>query len=229
VFYGLTSHNIDVYGFKSKGEFPRIYRDFIREHGAPSTLRRDNAKEEQSAAIIDIHRELYIKDQFSEPYHPQQNQVESKAINWIKNTSHVVLDRQGAPDSAWYFAAKYLSDVHSICYDNALGMSPHQKRTGLMPDISAYLQFQFWECILFLDHEETWPSSKECTGYWVGVAHDAVGDIFTYWIFDDQSKCLLGQSVICPFHSNDQVKWDSSFANSPFKNSAQNGRGHHAI
>ena len=62
VFYGLTSHCIDVYGFKSKGEFPTLYRDFIRENGAPSTLRRDNAKEEQSTAVQDIHRELYIKD-----------------------------------------------------------------------------------------------------------------------------------------------------------------------
>jgi hypothetical protein len=77
-------------------------------------LQYDNAKEEQSAAIIDIHCEFYIKDQFSEPYHPQQNPVESKAINWIKNMSHVLLDRQGAPDSAWYFTAKYLSDVHSM-------------------------------------------------------------------------------------------------------------------
>ena len=51
VFYGLQSHQIDVYGFRRKGEFPQIYRDFIREQGAPSALQRDNAKEEQSAAV----------------------------------------------------------------------------------------------------------------------------------------------------------------------------------
>ena len=58
VFYSLDSHCIDVYGFRSKGEFPRVYKDFIREQGAPSVLRRDNAKEEQSAEVLEIHREL---------------------------------------------------------------------------------------------------------------------------------------------------------------------------
>ena len=38
VFYGLKSTQIDVYGFRSKGEFPHRYRDFIKDHGAPSAL-----------------------------------------------------------------------------------------------------------------------------------------------------------------------------------------------
>ena len=63
VFYGTKSHTIFIYGFRKKGEFPKLYREFIREHGAPSALRRDNAKEEQSEEVMDIHRELFIKDQ----------------------------------------------------------------------------------------------------------------------------------------------------------------------
>lgn len=70
VFYGTKSHTIFIYGFRKKGEFPKLYRDFIREHGAPSALRRDNAKEEQSKEVLDINRELFIKDQYTEPYHP---------------------------------------------------------------------------------------------------------------------------------------------------------------
>ena len=38
VFYGLKSHKIDVYGFRRKGEFPHIYRDFIKDQGAPPRL-----------------------------------------------------------------------------------------------------------------------------------------------------------------------------------------------
>ena len=85
VFYGTKSHTIFIYGFRKKGEFPKLYRDFIREHGAPSTLRRDNAKEEQGEEVIEINRELLIKDQYTEPYHPQQNPVESGAIRYIKD------------------------------------------------------------------------------------------------------------------------------------------------
>src|SRR5687767_11012289 len=55
VFFGTKSHTIFLYGIKSKGEFPRVYRDYIRDHGAPSALRRDKAKEEQSEVIKDIN------------------------------------------------------------------------------------------------------------------------------------------------------------------------------
>jgi len=89
-----------------------------------------------------------------------------------------------------FCANKYLAEIHSICYNKSIGMSPKQRRTGVTPDISAYLQYKFSECVLYLDHEETWPSSNERPGYWVGVAHN-IGNAITYWIFDDQMKCLI--------------------------------------
>ena len=92
VFFGLKSHMINVYGMKSKNNFPEVYKDFIREQGCPSALRRDNAKEEQSEDVIKIHRDLFIKDQFTEPYHPQQNPVELRAIKYLKEHSHILLD-----------------------------------------------------------------------------------------------------------------------------------------
>jgi hypothetical protein len=128
IFFGLKSHCINVYGFKLKGEFPRIYKDFIREEGAPSSLRRDNAKEEQSWQVQDIQRTLYVKDEYSEAYNPQQNPVEGRAIRWLKMASHSLLDKTGTPDTAWYFAIKYLADVHNITYDPTLNTTPYQKR-----------------------------------------------------------------------------------------------------
>jgi hypothetical protein len=139
VFYGLKSHCITMYGFQSKGEFPRNYQDFLREQGAPSYLRRDNAKEEQSWHVQDIQRSLLIKDEFSEAYNPQQNPVEGRAIRWLKQASHTLLDPSGAPDAAWYLAIKYLLDIHNITYDTTLGCTPYEKRHGITPDISAYL------------------------------------------------------------------------------------------
>ena len=84
VFYGIKSHIIFIYGFRKKEKFPRLYRDFIRDNGAPSALRRDNAREEQSEEVMDIQRQLLFKDQYTEPYHPQQNPVEFNAIRYIK-------------------------------------------------------------------------------------------------------------------------------------------------
>src|SRR5688572_21909453 len=203
IFFGTKSHAIFVYGIRSRAEFPNVYKNFIREHGAPSALRRDNAREERSEQVVDINREFMIKDQFTEPYHPQQNPVETGAIRYLKSQVQVLLDNTGAPDSTWYLAVQYVADVHNICSDLNLPdqMTPLQYKTGVTPDISVYLQFTFWQPILDLDHESNWPSSKERSGRWVGVAHN-IGDALTFWILDDQNKQLLAKSVVRPFCHN---------------------------
>lgn len=213
-YFGITSKMINVYGFRSKGEFPQNYRDFIREEGAPSALRRDNAPEEKSQEILDIHRQFAIKDQWSEAYNQQQNPVEGCAIRWLKSACHGLLDRTGAPPSAWYFALRYLADVHNFTYDKGLGMTPYQRRHGTVPDISAFLQHGFWDPILYLDHEDHWPATKERPGRWLGVAHN-VGDILTYWILDDQTKRVLARSVVRPNSENRRVSWDPALTTEP--------------
>jgi hypothetical protein len=46
-----------VAGMKTESEFPDVYFDFIRQHGIPSELRRDNAKSEMSQRVRQIHRD----------------------------------------------------------------------------------------------------------------------------------------------------------------------------
>ena len=61
IFFGTKSHTISVYGIKSRGEFPNVYRDFIKDHGAPSALRKDNAREEKGEQVTCISRDFMIK------------------------------------------------------------------------------------------------------------------------------------------------------------------------
>ena len=76
VFHGCTSKFIEVHGMKTKSEFPEVHKDFLRERGIPHTLQKDNAKSKNSAAVKEIHQELVIRDEETEPHHPQQNPVE---------------------------------------------------------------------------------------------------------------------------------------------------------
>ena len=70
VFVGLTSRRITTIGMKTKSEFPKAYQDFMRRRGIPHTLRPDNAKEEESEDIMDLHCDLVISDEFTEPRCP---------------------------------------------------------------------------------------------------------------------------------------------------------------
>ena len=80
-------------------------------------------------------------------------------------------------------------------------------RPGITKDISAWLQFSFWQAVLYLDHKETWPASKERAGRWVGVTEN-IGDQLTYWILDEQSKQLVSRNVVRPMNNNRRVKQD---------------------
>ena len=199
-------------GFRSKGEFPDLYKDFIRTEGAPSILRRDNANEEGSAKVIAINRDLFVKDEFSEPYYPNQNPVESRMIRYIKQSTHTLMDITGAPEVAWFYAITYICEIHNRTADLKLPgcITPYQMRHGVTPDISAYLLFTFWEPILFLDLEEKWPYTRERPGRWLGVAHN-VGDALTFYILDDQSKQVFARSVVRPFNKNKRIIWDPDF------------------
>ena len=157
-------------------------------------LRQDNAKDECSEEVTNINRELYVEDQFSEPNHPHQNPVEVAAIRWLKDSSHVLLDRTGAPDAAWFFACKYLSEIHMVTYNKQIGCTPYQKRKGVMPNISAYLQCQFWKKIYFKVDESS-PSTKELPGHWLG-ASKTVGDAMTFEIYSPASGKVLQHSAI---------------------------------
>ena len=150
-------------------------------------------------------KEVLTKEQFSEAYHPHQNPVESGGVKWIKEACHVLLDRTGAPEYTWYLACQYLCQLNNVLWSKHLNTTPFHMRKGVNPDISAFLQFQFWERILYLDHEHSFPDSKERSGYWVGIA-DNIGDALTYWILDDQSGQLLVQSVVRPYNRNLRVK-----------------------
>jgi hypothetical protein len=66
----MTSKTLYVAGMKTELEFADVYLDFIRKYGIPSTLRRYNAKSEMIQPVKDIHRDLIIADQWTEPHSP---------------------------------------------------------------------------------------------------------------------------------------------------------------
>jgi hypothetical protein len=198
VFYGVQSHMINVYGMKSESEMPDTYMDFIREEGAPSILRRDNLQIQSGTRTTRLNRQYFIRDEFTEPGHPQQNPAELRAVKYLKDHTQVLLDRTSAPEICWLLGCEYIADVHNICADESIGYRiPREVRHGGLQDISAFLEYKFYEPILYLDSEESFPSSKEKAGWWVGVAHN-VGDAMTFKILTRDTQQVVHRSVIRP-------------------------------
>jgi hypothetical protein len=97
VFYGMSSHMINVYGMRRKDQVKLAIQDFLREKGAPWAFRMDGAKEQGNDEIDTILRDLHIAKQTSEPYNQQQNPAELRAVKWLKQHVQVLMDRTGAP------------------------------------------------------------------------------------------------------------------------------------
>jgi len=77
------------------------------------------------------------------------------------------------------------------------------------PDILAYLQFLFWECIYYYDDQGKYSSTKQKAARWVGVANN-VGDKMTFWLITKDTEQKIQWSVVIPAHlANDKtVSWD---------------------
>jgi len=93
--------------------------------------------------------------EFTTLHNPQQNPAEMHAIKWLKDNNQILCTCTGAPDFTWLLACQYLANICNITADETLDWkTPWEKQKLEMPDISAYLQFQFWECIYYLDAGE---------------------------------------------------------------------------
>ena len=110
IFFGCTSLTINVYSMKTESEFSEVYKDFMNDRGIPHILKRDNGKSEQSAAIKELHCDLLISDEFTEPHHPQQNPAELNGVKFFKSHAQVLMDRNKAPNNTWFLAQKYIAD-----------------------------------------------------------------------------------------------------------------------
>ena len=122
----------------------------MRDEGIPQGLHRDGAPEEKVQKIIDINREMHVKDSWSEPDRPNENPVEALGINPLKRGVSAIMDRTGAYNKVWPWAYKYIADINNICATPVLGWkTPISIRHGYTPDISPFLQYQFWQPIYF--------------------------------------------------------------------------------
>jgi hypothetical protein len=148
VFFGMTSKMLYVACRKNESEFADVYLDFIRQHGIPSAIRRDNAKSEMSQRVRQFHRNLVIADQWTEPHSPWQNPAELNDVKYLKSHAQVPLDRTGAPDSMWFLAQDYLAHVHNLSANRQINWkTPEQvsRAPRGAPDISHIPMFDWFE------------------------------------------------------------------------------------
>jgi hypothetical protein len=135
VFFGMTSKILSIEGMKTESEYADVYLDFIRKYGIPYAVQRDNAKSEMTQRVKDIHRELIIADQWTEPHSPWQKPAEFNSVKYSKSHAEVRLDRAGATDKIWFIGQYYLAHLHKLSVDLQLNWKYQNRFKGGTPDM----------------------------------------------------------------------------------------------
>ena len=199
IFLGVRSKVLAAHGCSTDGEFVRTLLDEIRKRGAPDMLISDNAKAEVSERAKDVLRQYAIDDWQSEAYFQHQNPVERR---WgtAKACVSRLMNISGADANAWLLAVEHVFMVLNCMALKSLGYrTPNEILTGVTPDISAFMEFHFWEPVYYKKSHDKWekfPSqSDEAMGRWVGVSEN-VGHAMTYKILTEDTKKVICRSVI---------------------------------
>src|SRR5688500_9797847 len=121
-----------------------------------------------------------IKDWQSEPHQQHQNAAERRYQD-VKQVTNTMLDQTGAPPSLWLLALSYVCMILNYTANASIVNNiPIQVLTGTTPDISAFLQFDFYEQVYYKTEESHFPSMlNEKSGRFVGIS-EHVGHALTF-------------------------------------------------
>ena len=195
IYAGKKSSKAVAYGMTSESQMPNTLEDLIRKHGAPNGLFSDNAKVQIGKRVLDILRMYQIKDFQCEPHYQHQNFAERK-IGDIKRLCDSIMDRTGTPPAFWLLCLLFCVTLMNHMASDALGgITPIEEATGIKGDISPFLQFHWWEPVLYQADHGFPSSSREKPGIWVGLAPDQ-GDVLTYLILTDDTQQAIARSNV---------------------------------
>lgn len=214
IFVGRDTLVTDAYPVKTDKQFVNTLEDNIRQRGAMDKLLSDGAKAEISNRVKDILRYYSIDDWQSEPHNQHQNKAERR---WgvIKPLVNLILKRTGAPACTWLLVLLYVIYILNRTATPSLNWkTPLQALNGDEPDISAIMQYQFWEPVYYRVSESdiSFPSNApEKLGRFVGFA-ESVGHALTFKVLTDDTQKVISRSVLRSTQdtASQQAKFDDN-------------------
>ena len=194
IFCGEKSLFTKAYSMTTESQGPDKLEEFIADVGAPYKLKSDNSQMQTSEAWRAILRKYNIAFGTTEPQHPWQNKCERR-IQDVKSFTNRIMDHTKTPDFLWNYCVNYVIYLMNHTSSRVLGWkTPIEMAFGSTPDISALLQYAFYEPVYYYDHDQSFPHSQELRGRFLGMAENQ-GDALTYYVLTS-SHTVIARSVL---------------------------------
>jgi hypothetical protein len=169
---------------------------FTDDVGIPDSLTADQAGETTGKHTEFIKKvyDLRIKMHWAERGRKNQNHKAEREIGILKERWQRRMTRKRVHNRVWDYGLVYESEIMCRLSRGYDGRTGYEKLTGNTPDISEWLDFEFYDLVWYhADPRETDKASRQL-GKWLGISH-RVGSDMCYWILTAGGKVLSNTSV----------------------------------
>ena len=180
----------------SKSHVGQSLQDFADDIGIMDELVVDGASEQTGprSEFMRTVRFLKIKLRQTEPYSPWQNDAERKIGEVKKHWRHRMVKKK-VPRRLWDYGLVYEAEIMSRVSRGPDGRTGIEEITGDTPDISEWLDFDFYDLVWYWDAPHlALTEENPKMGRWLGVSH-RVGSDMCYWIINEKGNVLARTTV----------------------------------
>lgn len=176
----------------------------VQDVGVPQKLHVDNAPEMvgRGTPFFRRARKEGIDLTSIEPERPDQNYGEI-LVGRVKLLTAKLMQRKNVPMRLWCYAMEYASELSCIIvpgmYRNR-GRSGYEITLGTTPDISEYVEFDFYDYCWYWDSPQ-FPQEKRNLGRWLGIAH-RVGQAMVYYVMNVNGQ-VVARSTVTPLEPSE--------------------------
>ena len=177
----------------------------IQDVGVMQKLHTDNAPEMvgRRTPFFRRARKEGINLTSIEPLRPDENYGEI-LVKRAKIISAKLMIRKNVPLRLWCYSLEYSTELSSLMVPNQYrnkGRSGYEIVFGSTPDISEYVEFEFYDYCWYWDTPQSYPHEKKQLGRWLGIAH-RVGQSMVYYIMNSKGS-VIARSTVVPFEPSD--------------------------
>ena len=177
----------------SKKEVGDTLGRFLEDVGVPNRLIYDGAPENvgrksKFQRIMQKHQIIgHQNEAFTQKYNRAEDGVRELKRRWKQR-----IIRRRAPKCVWDYGLVWESEILSRMCRNGTTCSGMERITGDTPDISEWLEFEFYDLCWYWDTPNDIDNPK--IGRWLGVSH-RVGSAMCYWILTNNGTTISRTTV----------------------------------
>jgi hypothetical protein len=172
--------------------------DFTDNVGILERLVTDGANEftGRHTEFVKEARRMWIMLHLTEQGRKNQNHVAEREIGFLAKRWKLWMTKKKVPKRLWDYGLVYESELLSRMARGSNQRTGYEEVTGQTPDISEWLDFEFYDLVWWLDCP-TKPNFSDTTrrlAHWLGVSH-RVGSNPSYCLITESGKIISKTSV----------------------------------